>query len=285
VIARLQAIDASLPTADGIAWFTKLYLRTTEAVAAELGRGGFADPVFLERLDLAFANLYFAALRMHLADPARAPRAWAPLFAARRRKDIAPVQFAFAGANANINADLPVAVVATCRKLGIDLLRARREHADFLAINPLLEQTETRVNRWFATGFIGIVDAALGQADDRVAMWEIRRARHAAWANAQTLWVLQGHPALYRRSLETLDRTIGFGCARAARPGRTVLLRHVGVRPRHGPIRHVGVRPRHGRFGHVYCSAPRRRYPATRNTLSGTTASLLRRMMSASVWR
>ena len=205
MIARLEAIDASLPTADGVAWFNKLYLAVTQAVHGELAETTFADPRFLARLDVVFANLYLRAV----AAPKDPPRAWAPLFACRRRKDIAPIQFAFAGMNAHINYDLPVALVRTCRDLDVDLLRARRQHRDYLTVNTLLETTEKRVKRWFSTGFVGTVDTALGRADDRVAMWKVTRARDTAWVNAQTLSALHS-PPLRTRYLAALERTVGF---------------------------------------------------------------------------
>ncbi|HEY3183326.1 MAG TPA: DUF5995 family protein [Gaiellaceae bacterium] len=206
MIARMEAIDASLPAADGVAWFNKLYLAVTRAVHGDLAEATFADPRFLARLDVVFANLYLRAL-----DAAKEPpRAWAPLFACRRRKRIAPIQFALAGMNAHINYDLPVALVQTCRDLGVDLLRARRQHRDYLAVNGLLERTEAKVKRWFSTGFVGVVDVSLGDIDDRVAMWNVTRARDAAWVNAQTLWALRDATAIRKRYLATLDRTVGF---------------------------------------------------------------------------
>jgi Family of unknown function (DUF5995) len=206
VIARLRAIDASLPATDGVAWFTKLYLRVTEAVEAQLAETrGIRNPVFLSRLDVVFANLYFAAL-----DRATPPKAWAPLFEARRAKRIAPIQFALAGMNAHINRDLPVALVATCEELGLDLEHAKPELADFRRVNTLLKKTEREVKVWFATGFVGTVDTALGNVDDRIAMWDVARARDAAWVQARTLWALRPLPPLQRRFLETLDRVVGF---------------------------------------------------------------------------
>src|SRR5437867_2465772 len=86
VIDRMRAIDAAVPTRDGVAWFTKLYLQVTEAVNESLPPVDFRDPEFLTRLDVVFANLYFAALRTWLSDPERTPRAWVPLFAGRTRK-------------------------------------------------------------------------------------------------------------------------------------------------------------------------------------------------------
>jgi hypothetical protein len=201
----MEAIDASLPPADGVAWFNKLYLAVTQAVHGGLSGLTFADPRFLARLDVVFANLYLRAL----AAPKEAPRAWAPLLACRRRKDVAPIQFAFAGMNAHINYDLPIALVQTCRELGVDLFRARKQHRDYLTVNALLERTQSKVKRRFATGFVGIVDVALGDVDDRIAMWDVSRARDAAWVNAQTLSAL-GSPPLRKRYLATLDRSVGF---------------------------------------------------------------------------
>ena len=63
-----------------------------------------------------------------IATPADTPSAWVPLFAQRSRRGVAPLQFALAGMNAHINRDLPVALVTTCRELGLDLRDGSREH-------------------------------------------------------------------------------------------------------------------------------------------------------------
>ncbi|TML84526.1 MAG: hypothetical protein E6G08_16930 [Actinobacteria bacterium] len=203
VIERMRALEASLPRADGVAWFTRLYLRVTETVHVAVKPHGFRDPRFLARLDVEFANLFFDAV-------AKPPKAWAPLFEARSRKGIAPIQFALAGMNAHINRDLPVAVVSTCEHLGIDLERSPKQHSDYVAVNPLLEKTERKVKQWFATGFVGVVDVVCGDDDDRIAMWDVCRARDAAWVQARALWVLRGVPPLRRAYVDTLDRSVGF---------------------------------------------------------------------------
>jgi hypothetical protein len=210
VIERMQAIEAALPRRDGVAWFTRLYLAVTEHVQASLRPGAFRDPAFLDRLDVVFANLFFSALKSFTADPATAPKAWAPLCAARSKRRIAPLQFAFCGMNAHINRDLPVALVATAAERGVALDRARRVHDDFTAVNAILAATETAVKRSFSTGVVAIADAALGRLDDRVAMWDVGRAREAAWVQGQVMWQLRAIPALGRRYLDTLDRTVGF---------------------------------------------------------------------------
>jgi hypothetical protein len=211
VIARLRSIDAVLPTADGVAWFTKLYLRVTETVQTRVAAAAtFHDPAFLARLDVAFANLFFDALAAATRTPTDSPKAWAPLFEARTNPHIAPIQFALAGMNAHINRDLPVALVSTSEASNVDLANAAPELADFRRVNALLQVTEREVKAWFATGFVGIVDAALGAVDDRIAMWDVERARDAAWVQAQTLWALRALPELQQEFVATLDHVVGF---------------------------------------------------------------------------
>src|SRR5262245_39450206 len=95
VIARMREIEASAAASDGLVCFTRLYLDATEGV--EVGLTTFADPGFLGALDVTFAGLFFAAVDAAAADPAALPRAWAPLFEARSRRGVAPLQFAVAG--------------------------------------------------------------------------------------------------------------------------------------------------------------------------------------------
>ncbi len=209
-IARFHAIETALPANDGIVWFTRLYRSVTEAVDAQLGTQKFEDPKCLARLDVVFVNLYLDALRAWAAAPAKAPKAWLPLFAARSTPRIAPIQFALAGMNAHINRDLPVAIVTTWQELKLELRESSPEHDDYLRVNTLLAQTEQKVKHWFDTGFVGIVDESLGSADDRIAMWDVGRARDAAWVQGEAMWALRGSGFLERRYLDTLDHLVGF---------------------------------------------------------------------------
>jgi Family of unknown function (DUF5995) len=209
VIVRMRQIRDDLPPRDGVACFTRLYLAVTERVGE--AESGFASPEFLTRLDVGFAQLFFRALE----DP---PRAWAPLLEARGRPDIAPIQFALAGMNAHINRDLPLALVRTCEELGLELRRDGPEHADFLGVNALLVATEARVKRDFLTGDLAIADEALGEVDDVIAIWNVERARDAAWTNAEALWSLRSSPDLADAFLLTLDRMVGFAGRGLLRP-------------------------------------------------------------------
>src|SRR5262249_18610570 len=194
VLDRLRTIEASGSRSDGVACFARLYREVTEGVRAELTQQGFADSRFLEALDVRFADLFFSALDSYGRDPALTPSAWVPLFSQRSRRGIAPLQFALAGMNAHINRDLPVALVTTCRELGLELVEGSQEHADFERVDALLAQVEARVKSQYVTGWLAWVDRLvhrLHRIDDVVAMWDVGRARAAAWTNGQALWALR----------------------------------------------------------------------------------------------
>ena len=214
VVARLRAVEKALPRDDGVAAFTHLYRAVTEAVGAT----EFEDERTLRWLDVVFAQHYFDALRNTVAGGGTVPRAWAPLFAARGRKAIHPLQFALAGMNAHINRDLPVALVETCVARDLALRRSSPLQRDFRRVNALLRETEARVKSEFLRGPFALADDALGQLDDVVAMWNVERAREAAWLNAETLWALRPSRRLYADFLRTLDRMVGFAGRGLLRP-------------------------------------------------------------------
>jgi hypothetical protein len=210
----MQALLAPLAPADGVACFTRLYLSVTEGVAARLAGVVFDDPVFLARLDVRFAELFFTAVE-------RPPPAWRPLFESRGRKGIEPLQFALAGMNAHINRDLPVALVATCEELGVELEEGSAQHADYVRVNNVLATVEAQVKQQYVPHRLRWLDRLLHRCDgldDVVAMWDVARARDAAWTNAEALWALRREQALAARFLDTLDRTVGLA-------GRGLLVR------------------------------------------------------------
>jgi len=207
VVSRMQAILASLPERDGVACFTRLYLTVTQNVQVQLGAATFEDPGFLVDLDRRFAELFFAAF-----ESRRAP-AWRPLFDARARKGIAPLQFALAGMNAHINRDLPVALVAACDHAGIEPYEGSPQHRDYLRVNGMLAAVESTIKEQYVTGRLHTIDKLLHpvhRLDDVIAMWDIARARDAAWTNAESLWVLRGRPPIYQSYLDALDRSVGL---------------------------------------------------------------------------
>jgi hypothetical protein len=209
-MARMTSIDQALTPVDGISCFNKVYLEVTKSVLAAVKALTFADPPFIAALDVAFANLYFAALRAYDAGAPDTPRAWQPLFADRGDRTIAPIQFAIAGTNAHINRDLPVALAEIFTARGIAPDDESPQHADFETINKVLAATEKQVKDSYLDELARQIDMEFHGVDDVVAIWSVTAARDAAWINGQVLWHLRKIGTVARTYLTTLDRTVGF---------------------------------------------------------------------------
>ncbi len=209
VIARMHEIDEVLPAPDGVACFNRLYLAVTENVKAAAQDGTFGRIDFVLGLDVDFANLYFAAMRQ-CEMGATPPRAWMPLFAARARRDVAPLQFALAGMNAHINRDLPLSIVETFSLMKLELARPSPEATDYDEVNEILAQTEAEVAQAYMTPLMKELDREFDGVEDVVANWCVRTARSAAWTNGAALWHLREHETLLDDYLATLDRMVGF---------------------------------------------------------------------------
>jgi hypothetical protein len=208
VVAAMRAIEAALPENDGVRWFNVLYRRVTEAVQADATL--WADRPFLERFDVAFAKLYFDAIMSWESNPARAPKAWRPLFQARGDNKLLPLQFALAGMNAHINNDLVLALDRIARSEQQYPSREGERHRDFQRVNDVLERVEVELQPVLSTGVIAAIDVALGDLDTILAMWKVRHARDTAWTNGEVVWHLRTAPLLRSDYLARLDRMVGF---------------------------------------------------------------------------
>jgi hypothetical protein len=208
-LALLDALVGALPEGDGVWCFSRLYQAVTAEVRRTLGATTFRDPAWVDRLDATFANLYFRALALFLEGSPDTPRAWYPLFAARSEPRAA-LQFAFAGMNAHINRDLPVALVTTCEEMGLALARRTPESQDYDAVNPILASVEAKIKTEFLTGSLAVADHLLGKLDDIIANFSIEEARSGAWSHGETLWALRANDALRGTFLDTLDGLVGF---------------------------------------------------------------------------
>ena len=201
-IARMEAIAAALPAADGLACFNRMYLDVTRQVNSQLGQGFFADPAFMTQLDVAFANLYFAAAGT-AGTPAAAPPAWRPLIGQRAVAGIEPVQFALAGMNAHINHDLPIAMVSTCTALATTPA-AGPHFADYQKVDQLLDAAGQSVRQSLESAAELAADRHLAAVASLVTSWTITSARDLAWNNTLLLWAVRDDPITRGLFLDTL---------------------------------------------------------------------------------
>jgi Family of unknown function (DUF5995) len=191
VIARMQVVDALLPVNDGLKWFNRLYLMVTQQVDLHPPGGAWQSPVWLTRLDVVFAGLYFGAVAGFLGGGS-VPSAWSALFEARYRTGIDRIQFALAGMNAHINHDLALALLATDAELNVIPAPDSPEFADYQSVNDLLKTVMPSVLTMLATDTLGVLAEDTGKIGRLLAFWDICSARNLAWDFANHLRDLTG---------------------------------------------------------------------------------------------
>ncbi|HJQ31330.1 MAG TPA: DUF5995 family protein [Pyrinomonadaceae bacterium] len=188
VIAVMEALDAALPGDDGLKWFNWLYLLVTKEVRDNPPAGGFNNPEWVTRLDVVFAQLYFAAVNRFLRGAGPTPSSWQALFEARHRPGVERIQFALAGINAHINHDLALALLQTNAELNLAPTLDGPEHQDFEHVNDILEAVLPQALMILAEGsVIGGIAQDTGKVGRLLAIWNVRQARDLAWDFADHL--------------------------------------------------------------------------------------------------
>jgi Family of unknown function (DUF5995) len=210
VIARLREIDAALSPDDGVSVFNRMYLTVTTQIAAIIAdphteRGTFQHSQAMAELDVRFANLWLTAYDADAARSTVSP-AWRPLFEARGGGRL-PIQYALAGMNTHIEHDLPIAVLDTCRSLGLE---PDDVHGDYEAVNGVLAQVESPVRRSFLDGIGRELDHGLGPVVHLLSTWDIDKARDVAWVTVETLWALRRTSLVLDRFQDSLGHTVGM---------------------------------------------------------------------------
>ncbi len=214
VVTRLRALEEKFHPDDGVRWFHRLYREVTERLEKQLVAAK-VRPTFLERLDVFFANAYFDALAAagnrdaELADDFRY-HAWKPLFEARRRRDVAPIQFALAGMNAHINYDLAVGIERTCVAIDARPARDTAQYDEYQSVNDLMVESERTAELWLLTGALAELNRRFSPVDDVIAVWSLEHARDAAWSRAEVLWALRDQESVEKTFLGVLDRSTGL---------------------------------------------------------------------------
>jgi len=238
--------------------FHATYLRTTEAVAAALRAGAFEDTDWVDRWDVAFAQLYLDALDAGRRGDA-VPAPWAVAFAAAAAQpDLPAVRHVLLGMNAHINYDLPQALLAVISDAEFEdpAVRARRE-ADHRRIDEVLavqvgaEDAELQQLEPATTWQDRVLQPANRMATRRF----LRESRAKVWANALELSkARKAGPEAYDARLGELETLCGRRVADLVRPGPVLLrlaaggfgVRLAGERqaPAYGSRRPPASRPR-----------------------------------------
>jgi hypothetical protein len=230
LIERMEADLAGLAPDDGRRHFHATYLRTTRAVADEIRGGGFEDADWLERWDVAFADLYLDALAADQGTgkgQGTVPGPWRVAFdTARRRTDLPPLRLVLLGMNAHINYDLPQALLAVIPPADLDdpAVRASRarDHKhidDVLAARIGAEDDELE-----ALGPRSLLDRLLTPLNRFATRRFLTEAREKVWRNTIVLdRARRAGEEEYRSRLSELERLSTSRLVDLTRPGQVLL--------------------------------------------------------------
>lgn len=219
--AMLEPLQAA---GDQRRYFHATYQRTTAAVAAELHRGGFIDPEWVERWDVVFAGLYLDALAEALAGR-RPPRPWDIAFSAPA--SLPALRHVLLGMNAHINYDLPQALVAVITDEEFDdpAVMARRE-ADHRAIDQVLAVRVAAEDDELTSisGPGSLLDRLLRPFNRLGTQRFLREAREKVWANAIALSRARREgPEAYQAVLTRLEELSAAKVTALQAPGPVLL--------------------------------------------------------------
>jgi hypothetical protein len=225
LLARMRS---DLPRLDGDArrFFHATYLRTTQAVADEIERGGFADSDWVCRWDLAFAEFYLDALAADRRG-ATVPAPWRLAFeAARDQPDLPPLRHVLLGLNAHINYDLPQALVAVIGPADFDdAATVASRAADHRRLDNVLHSRVRAEDVELGTiSQVSRLDRLLRPANRAASRRLLAEARAKVWRNAIALdRARRAGDAHYASALAELEVLCGRRIQDLTAPGPVLL--------------------------------------------------------------
>ncbi len=230
VVERMDTLLAPLEQrGDPMRFFLGTYRRTTVAVAEEMRRGLFIDPVWVERWDIEFASLYLDAVEAWGAGQA-VPGPWAEAFGAESDGGrLPPLRHTLLGINAHINWDLPQALLAAISDDEFDdRAVVERKSADHAHRHEVLvsrvEAEDVELAKVEQPGDRTWLDRLLTPFNRAGTKRFLKEARRKCWRNAKLLSAArrQGPDAVAARlrELEALSRA---RVAELRAPGQVIL--------------------------------------------------------------
>jgi len=224
VVAAMQGLlDGLPPDKEHRREFLSTYQRTTVAVGKAVRDGVFEDGPWVEDWDVAFANLYVAALDADLSG-GRVPRPWRLAFDAP--PDLKPLQHVLLGINAHINYDLPQALLAVISDEDFtDPATMDSRRRDHERIDGVLSGRVAAEDRELAAQSARtLLDRVLQPLNQRASKRFLREARVKVWLNTVELQRARlSGPEAYAERLGELEVLAAAKIADLLAPGQVLL--------------------------------------------------------------
>ena len=202
--------------------FLGTYRRTTLAVGKAVDGGEFEDAEWVERWDVAFAELYVAALDAHLSGASPA-RPWRLAFDAP--SDLPALRHVLLGINAHVNYDLPQALLAVISDADFadpTLMATRRR--DHERIDGVLASRVAAEDAQLSAHGRTLTDRVLQPLNRLSSKRFLREARIKVWHNTTELQAARlAGPTSYAERLGELEVLSAARIADLLAPGQVLL--------------------------------------------------------------
>ena len=217
-----ERYDGLAPGQQHLGEFLGTYRRTTLAVGKAVDGGEFEDPEWVERWDVAFAELYVEALDAHLSG-GRPSRPWRLAFEAP--PDLQALRHVLLGINAHVNYDLPQALLAVISDEEFAdpaLMAARRR--DHERIDGVLASRVAAEDAQLGAHGRTLTDRVLQPLNRLSSKRFLREARVKVWHNTAELQAARlAGPAAYADRLGELEVLSAARIADLLAPGQVLL--------------------------------------------------------------
>ncbi|NUR09944.1 MAG: hypothetical protein HOQ22_10065 [Nocardioidaceae bacterium] len=222
VLEQMRArLDALPPALAKRKVFLSTYRRTTAAVGTAIDEGRFEDPVWVERWDVVFAELYLHAHDGYVDGGSAVPRPWRLAFEAP--DDLPDLRHVLLGINAHVNYDLPQALLAVIDETDFgDAALMQRRRADHERIDGVLAGRVAAEDQLLgARPFVDRLLTPLNRAGTRRFL---REARRKVWHNTYELHAARvAGPSTYDARLAELEVLSAAKIADLLEPGQVLL--------------------------------------------------------------
>jgi hypothetical protein len=177
----LQELDQIIFTcrkeSSRLGYFATLYRNVTIKIKEGIAAGVFDDGPRMERLDVAFANRYLAALESFRQNQP-VSNCWRVAFETASNYWPLIIQHLLVGTNAHINFDLGIAAAGIAPGAQLPTL-----HEDFDRINNILGGMilKVRTDVEGLSPWIKFLDQLVPTAEDKIINFSLNKARASAW--------------------------------------------------------------------------------------------------------
>ncbi|KRF26896.1 DUF5995 family protein [Phycicoccus sp. Soil803] len=225
VVAAMDArLDRMPPERTAQRVFLDTYRRTTIAVGKAIADAQFEDPEWVEYWDVAFADLYLAALELDLVGSHEVPRPWRLAFDAP--ESLPALRHVLLGINAHINYDLPQALLAVISdaEFGDPVVLDRRQRDHERIDGVLSARVADEDDELGALSARSLVDRVLQPLNRLSSKRFLREARQKVWHNTIELQQARvAGPEAYAARLAELEVLSAARIADLLAPGQVLL--------------------------------------------------------------